>query len=149
MRAVIQRVRRASVTVDEQTVGQIEGGLLIYAAAAPDDGAADVEYIAEKAANLRIFPDADGKMNLSVAQAGGAALLVSAFTVLADARQGRRPSFDASAPGPVAEPLITALAQAIRARGLVVETGRFAAYMRVASVNDGPICILLDSRRQF
>lgn len=147
MRAVVQRVDSASVTVGDALVGKIERGLLVYAAAAPDDAAADVAYIAEKVAGLRVFSDADGKLNRSVSQAGGAVLLVSAFTVLADVRKGRRPSFDASAPGEVAAPLLDQLALAIRAEGVPVETGRFAAHMRVESSNDGPICVLLDSRR--
>jgi D-tyrosyl-tRNA(Tyr) deacylase len=149
VRAVIQRVAHAHVTVAGETVGQIGPGLLVYAAAAPDDADADVAYLAEKIAHLRIFPDAEYKMNLSVADAHGSVLLVSAFTVAADARQGRRPAFDASAPGPVAEPLIAQLGAAVRAYGLPVETGRFAAHMLVDSTNDGPICILLDSRRTF
>ncbi|MBP7746511.1 MAG: D-tyrosyl-tRNA(Tyr) deacylase [Phycisphaerae bacterium] len=147
MRAVVQRVTEARVTVDDALVGQIGAGLLVYAAAAPDDGAADVSYLAEKIAHVRVFPDADGKMNRSVIEAGGSVLLVSAFTVQADARKGRRPSFDTSASGPVAEPLVEQLVAGVRAYGLTVATGRFAAHMHVASVNDGPICILLDSRR--
>lgn len=149
MRAVIQRVSSASVVVDNEIVGKIDAGLLVYAAAAPDDGDDDVRYIAEKTALLRIFNDEAGKMNLSVSDVGGGVLLVSAFTAHADARKGRRPSFDSSASGDVAEPLLDKLAEAIRWQGLPVETGRFAAYMRVESVNDGPICILLDSRRLF
>jgi len=145
----VQRVSRAAVVVEGETVGQIGAGLLVYAAAAPDDGDDDIRYIADKVANLRIFPDSERKMNLSVADTRGGVLLVSAFTVYADARRGRRPSFDASASGEVAEPLIDRLAAAIRQRGLTVETGRFAAYMQVESTNDGPICILLDSRRTF
>lgn len=147
MRAVVQRVRRAAVRVDEQVVGRIDAGLLVYVAAAGDDAASDVEYVAGKVAGLRVFPDGDGKMNRSVGDVGGAVLVVSAFTVLADARKGRRPSFDASAPGPVAEPLVRELVGRLEARGLRVETGRFAAYMQVESENDGPICVLLDSRR--
>ncbi len=147
MRAVVQRVNQAKVTVDDEVTGQIGDGLLVYAAAAPDDNEEDVRYIAEKVAHLRIFPDARGKLNLSVIDAGGAVLLVSAFTVQADARKGRRPSFDSSASGEVAEPLVDQLVAAIRDFGLTVETGRFAAHMHVSSVNDGPICILLDSRR--
>jgi len=137
------------VAVGEEVVGRIEHGLLVYAAAAPDDTDQDVQYLAEKTAHLRIFPDAEGKLNRSVLEVGGAILLVSAFTVQADARRGRRPSFDSSAPGPVAEPLIDKLATAIRQYGLEVQTGRFAAHMHVRSVNDGPICVLLDSRRTF
>ncbi len=147
MRAVIQRVSEARVTVDGAVVGAIGPGLLVYAAAAPDDGGDDVRYIADKVAGLRIFPDARGKMNLSVIDADGAVLVVSAFTVQADARRGRRPSFDSSATGEIAEPLVERLIEAIAGRGLSVESGRFAAHMHVSSVNDGPICILLDSRR--
>ena len=152
MRAVVERVCQATVKVCQETgvettVGQIAKGLLVYAAAAPDDTDEDVRYVADKVAHLRIFPDAGGKMNLDVKQAGGGVLLVSAFSVHADARKGRRPSFDSSASGEVAGPLIEDLAEAIRGQGLSVATGRFAAYMHVAAVNDGPICILLDSRR--
>ena len=152
MRAIVERVRRATVRLPQEkggqlTAGQIGAGLLVYAAAAPDDTQEDVRYIADKVAHLRVFPDDQGKMNLDVSQAGGAVLLVSAFSVHADARHGRRPSFDTSASGPVAEPLIEKLADEIRAFGLSVETGKFAAYMLVAAINDGPICILLDSRR--
>jgi D-tyrosyl-tRNA(Tyr) deacylase len=147
MRAVVQRVRQASVEVGGEVVGRISAGLLVYAGAAPDDADEDVAYIADKVAHLRIFRDENDKMNLDVGQVGGAVLLVSAFTVQADARKGRRPSFDPCAPGEIAEPLIEQLADAIRGYGLTVETGRFAAYMQVAAVNDGPICILLDSRR--
>lgn len=146
MRAVIQRVSRASVHVAEECVGSISAGLLVYAAAAPQDQPDDVRSIADKVAHLRIFPDDAGKMNLDVLQAGGSVLLVSAFSVHADARKGRRPSFNTSAPGDVAEPLIAQLADVIRGHGLTVETGRFAAMMQVESVNDGPICILFDSR---
>lgn len=149
MRAVVQRVARASVRVLDEAVGRIERGLLVYAAAAPGDADDDVRYVADKVAHLRVFPDADDKLNLDVTQAGGAVLLVSAFTVQADARRGRRPSFDSSAAGEIAAPLIARLTDAIRSHGVTVETGRFAAYMRVESVNDGPICILLDSRRAF
>ncbi|MEW6197680.1 MAG: D-aminoacyl-tRNA deacylase [Planctomycetota bacterium] len=149
MRAVVQRVTRARVAVDGQTVGQTGPGLLVYAAAAPDDTDADIAYVADKVTHLRIFPDEEGKMNRSVLDIAGGVLLVSAFTVQADARKGRRPSFDASAPGEVAAPLIERLIAALRGHGLPVETGRFAAHMQVESVNDGPICILLDSRRAF
>lgn len=147
MRAVVQRIREASVLVDSEVVGAVGYGLLVYAAAAPDDGNADIAYLADKVAHLRVFPDADGRMNLSVIDCGGSVLLVSAFTVLADARRGRRPSLDASASPEVAAPLIERLAAALREAGLTVATGRFAADMRVSSVNDGPICVLLDSRR--
>ncbi len=149
MRAVVQRVCRAAVKTPDELAGHIRDGLLVYAGAAPDDTQRDVDYIADKVAHLRIFRDPADKMNLSVLDIGGAVLLVSAFTVQADARRGRRPSFDCCAPGEVAQPLIDALAEAIRAFGVPVETGRFGEHMRVASVNDGPICVLLDSRRTF
>ncbi len=137
-----------------EVVGAIGPGLLVYAAAAPDDGATDIRYIADKVVNLRIFRDAEDKMNLSLRDVGASAgaasvLLVSAFTVQADARKGRRPSFDSSATGSVAEPLIQNLVDALRELGVQVETGRFGAHMLVESVNDGPICVLLDSRRGF
>jgi D-tyrosyl-tRNA(Tyr) deacylase len=147
VRAVVQRVSSASVGVGGQFASRIGPGLLVYAAAAADDSDADVDYIADKIASLRVFPDAEDRMNLSVGQAGGSVLLVSAFTVLADARKGRRPSLDGAASRAVAEPLIEKLAAAIHAHGLAVETGRFAAYMQVESVNEGPVCVLLDSRR--
>jgi D-tyrosyl-tRNA(Tyr) deacylase len=154
MRAVVQRVLRGEVHVDGQSVGRIGAGLLVYAAAAADDASADVDYIVEKVAGLRIFRDAQGRMNLSLpewlAQGGDAdagVLVVSAFTVLGDARKGRRPSLDGAADGATAAPLVEQLAAGLRDRGLRVETGRFAACMQVESVNDGPICFLLDSRR--
>jgi len=149
MRAVVQRVQRARVTVAERVVGEIGSGLLVYAAAAPDDGSDDVRYVADKVVHLRVFPDDSGKMNCDVTQAGGEVLLVSAFTVHADARKGRRPSFDGSASGDVAAPLIEQLAAELRGLGVTVATGQFAAYMLVDSINDGPICVLLDSRRLF
>ncbi len=149
MRAVVQRVSRAAVRVGSEVTGRIDTGLLVYAAAAPDDGDEDVKYIADKVANLRIFMDAEEKMNLAVGDVGGGVLVVSAFTVLADARKGRRPSFVNSADGDVAEPLIEKLVAAIRAHGLTVNTGRFAARMQIPAVNEGPICILLDSTREF
>lgn len=149
MRALIQRVSRAQVIVSGESVGAIDGGLLVYAAAKPDDGPADVEYIAEKIAHLRIFQDSQGKMNLDVAQTGGAILLVSAFTLCADARKGRRPSFDSAASGSIAAPLVESLVQALRAFGLQVETGQFGADMLVESTNSGPITILLDSTKQM
>ncbi|MGE0479675.1 MAG: D-aminoacyl-tRNA deacylase [Phycisphaerae bacterium] len=147
MRAVVQRVARAAVVVGDETVGRIGRGLLVYVAAAPDDADADVRYLTEKIPHLRIFDDDTGKLNRSVLDLGGGVLVVSAFTVLADARQGRRPSFASSAPGTLAEPRIEQLVAGLRATGLTVATGRFAAPMQVESVNDGPICLLLDSRR--
>ncbi len=133
----------------DDVAGQIGPGLLVYVGAAPDDTEEDVRYIAEKIAHLRVFPDKAGKMNLSVIDIDGGVLIVSAFTAHADARKGRRPSFDSSASGDVAEPLIEHLVAEVGHYGLPVQTGRFAAYMLVESVNDGPICLLLDSRRLF
>jgi D-tyrosyl-tRNA(Tyr) deacylase len=135
------------VTVEGAIIGSIGTGLLAYVGAAPDDADSDVRYLAEKIATLRVFPDAEGKMNRSVLDIAGDILLVSAFTVTADARKGRRPSFDSSAPGEIARPLIERLETLLRATGVRVETGRFAAHMDVESSNDGPICIILDSRR--
>lgn len=149
MRAVVQRVSRARVLVDGEAVGRIDHGLLVYAAVAPDDAETDVQYIADKVIGLRVFRDEQDKMNLDVGQAGGAVLLVSAFSAHADARKGRRPSFDSAASGEIARPLIASLAAKVSQSGLRVETGRFAAHMLVESVNDGPICVLLDSRRLF
>lgn len=147
MRAVIQRVSRASVEVNGATVGAIERGFLVYAAAAADDSETDLQYIADKVANLRVFEDDAGKLNRSVLEVSGAVLLVSAFTVLADARKGRRPSFDSAAAPAVAEPMLQRLAAELAKSGMRVETGQFRAHMLVESINDGPICVLLDSRR--
>lgn len=144
---MVQRVSTASVRVDEAIVGKIGSGLLVYVAAAPDDTQTDVDYLADKVVNLRIFNDEAGKMNRSVLDVNGGVLAISAFTVLADARKGRRPSFEQSARGDVAQPLYDAFVAALRTRGVEVATGTFAAAMHVSSVNDGPICTLLDSRR--
>lgn len=149
MRAVVQRVSTASVAVDNDVIGHIGAGLLVYVAAAPDDTTDDVRYLADKIANLRIFNDDHGKLNRSLIEARGAVLLISAFALLGDARRGRRPSFTGSAPGDVAAPLVEDLATALRYIGLPVATGQFAAHMLIKSVNDGPITILLDSRRLF
>lgn len=148
MRAAVQRVAEAAVEVGDETVGRIGRGLLVYVGVAPDDGEADVQYIADKVRHVRIFPDAAGKMNLDVVQAGGGVLVVSAFSLLADARQGRRPAFDGAAPPDLANRLYERLCDMLSA-SVRVERGRFAAMMRVSSANDGPIHILLDSRRLF
>jgi len=149
MRAVVQRVASASVEVDGTVVGRIGKGLLVYVAVGAGDSESDAAYVADKVRHLRIFSDEAGKMNLDVVQAGGQVLVVSAFTVHADARKGRRPSFDAAARGTEAESLYEAVVEKLRAGGLEVQTGRFGAPMQVFSVNDGPICLLLDSRRIF
>lgn len=149
MRVAIQRVRETSVTVSGETVSQIRGGLLVYVGCATTDTEQDAEYLAQKTADLRIFPDDEGKMNRNVLEAGGGVLVVSAFTLQADARKGRRPSFDAAAAPDAASALCEAFIGALRAAGLNVCEGRFGAYMLVQSVNDGPVCILLDSKRLF
>lgn len=140
MRAVLQRVSRASVTVDGEVVGAIGPGLLALVAATHDDGPADVETTARKIAELRILPE-----ETSVAEAGAAVLVVSQFTLYGDTRKGRRPSWSRAAPGPVAEPLVDAVADALRARGIEVATGRFGALMQVELVNDGPFTVIVDT----
>ena len=149
MRAVVQRVRRARVTTGGTVAGEIGPGLLVFVGVANDDGPADVEYIAAKTRDLRIFPDDQGRMNRAVAEAGGAVLVVSQFTLQADCRKGRRPSFDGAAPGPIARALYEDVVAALRASGSSVSTGVFQADMDVELVNDGPVTILLDSRRMF
>jgi D-tyrosyl-tRNA(Tyr) deacylase len=149
MRAVVQRVSRASVTVDGQVVGRIAAGQLVLLGVAQNDTQADVEYLAEKLVNLRIFEDDEGKMNRSLAETGGQMLVVSQFTLLGDCRKGRRPSFIDAAPPELGEQLYEALVAAVEARGVKVATGVFRAQMNVELVNDGPVTILLDSRRLF
>jgi D-tyrosyl-tRNA(Tyr) deacylase len=149
MRAVVQRVSRATVQVAGQKVGHIEAGLLVYLGSADGDGPGDLAYIVDKIAGLRIFQDAEGKMNLAVGEVGGGVLVVPAFTTLADGRQGRRPSFAVAARPEAAEPAYEAVIAALAARGLKVQTGKFREHMDVESVNDGPICVLLDSRKTF
>lgn len=145
MRAVIQRVSSASVSVDAHTVGQIGRGLLILLGVGPADTAATAALMAEKTAQLRIFPDAQGRFNHSLIDSGGAALVVSQFTLYGDLRKGRRPSFAGAAPPEQAAPLVDAYVGALRDYGLTVATGVFGALMQVALVNDGPVTILLDS----
>ncbi len=146
MKAVVQRVAHAKVDVSGETIGAIERGLLVYLSVAEGDTKRDVEHIADKVAGLRIFEDEAGKMNLSVDQIGGALLVVSQFTLLGDTRKGRRPSFGAAmAPGP-AEQLYESFNDVLRTRGLPVSTGRFRADMKVSSLNDGPVTLLIDSR---
>ena len=145
MRAVVQRVTSANVTVDQQIIGQIGGGLLVLLGVEQGDRPADVEYTSDKLVGLRIFDDADGKMNLAVTEVSGAILLISQFTLLADTRKGRRPSFLQAADPKTAEDLYEQVATALRTR-VPVSTGRFQAHMLVSLVNDGPVTILLDSR---
>jgi len=149
MRAVAQRVRQASVEVDGQTVGSIEAGLLVYLGVAKDDTESDAGALAVKISGLRVFPDEEGVMNLSVQQAGGGVLVVSAFTTQGDARRGRRPSYEAAAPPEQAEPLYRAFCEQLARQGVRVERGRFQAAMKVSSINQGPVCILLDSKKLF
>ncbi|MSQ30719.1 MAG: D-tyrosyl-tRNA(Tyr) deacylase [Dehalococcoidia bacterium] len=150
MRAVVQRVLHARVTVsgdggDDVETGAIEGGLLVYLAVAPADTAVEADWMARKVAELRLFVGDGGFLDRSVQEAGGAVLLVSQFTLYADTRRGRRPDFTAAAPPDLAAPLVEAVAAVLRARGLRVAEGRFGAHMRVDSANDGPVTILLDS----
>ena len=149
MRAVVQRVQRASVTVGGEVAGRIEKGLLVFLGVGRDDTDADAGYLAEKVAGLRIFEDGAGKMNFSAAEAGGAVLVVSQFTLYGDVRRGKRPSFDAAAPPELARRLYELFAERIRAAGLRCETGRFQEMMDVELVNDGPVTILLDSGKAF
>jgi D-tyrosyl-tRNA(Tyr) deacylase len=145
MRAVIQRVSQASVTVDGQVVGKIGRGLLMLLGIGGGDGSDEVALLADKVVNLRIFPDEDGRFDRSVLDIGGEVLVVSQFTLYADTRRGRRPSFSDAAPPEVAAPLVDSFAQALRARGLVVASGVFGAHMSVDLQNDGPVTIVLDS----
>jgi len=141
MRLILQRVLRAAVDVGPERVGEIGPGLLVLAGVERGDGPPEVEQAAAKIRHLRIFEDDAGKMNLDVAQIGGGILLVSQFTLLASTDRGRRPSFERAAPPEVAEPLVAALAAALRGQGLEVATGRFGAHMRVSLVNDGPVTL--------
>ncbi len=146
---MVQRVRRAHVTIGDERTGEIAHGLLVLVGAVTDDTPEDAQQLVDKVAGLRIFGDDAGHMNLSVVEVGGALLLVSQFTLLGDARKGRRPSFvRAMAPGP-AEVLYDEVVKKARATGLVVATGRFRADMQVELVNDGPVTILLDTRKLF
>ena len=149
MRAVVQRVNEASVTVEGKRVGEIERGLLVYLGAAKGDEPKDVEYISEKIAGLRVFPNDDGRMSLSVGDVGGAVLVVSQFTLFGDVRRGRRPSFDGAADPEDAERLYLELVQRLRGKGLPVETGTFRARMLVQSTVDGPVTIQIDSRKLY
>ena len=149
MRAVVQRVLSARVLVGGVVVGEIGPGLVVLLGVASQDTASDVQYIAGKIGDLRIFGDDHGKMNRSVAEAGGGVLIVSQFTLYGDCRKGRRPSFDAAASPPVARALYEDVARLLRDAGLQVETGTFQAVMQVELVNDGPVTVLLDSSRQF
>ena|SRR5436190_4948896 len=145
MRALLQRVTQASVAVDGAVVGEIGAGLLILLGVAKPDTAADAEYLADKILNLRIFSDAEGKMNRSLLDTGGSVLVVSQFTLYGDCRKGRRPGFDAAAPAEQARALYESFAEIARRSGLRVETGVFQAHMEVALVNDGPVTLMLET----
>lgn len=149
MRSVVQRVLSASVTVDGVEVGVIGHGLLVLVAVQADDGPADLDFMRKKLVNLRIFADPEGRMNLSVRQVGGSVLLVSQFTLFGDCRKGNRPSFTRSAAPGVAEELYLQLVQAVEREGVPVQTGTFQAMMKVHSVNDGPVTLIIDSKKDF
>ena len=146
MRAVLQRVSRAAVVIDGETVGAIERGLLVLLGVAPTDTPAEAQWLAEKTAGLRIFNDEVGKMNLSVADVRGAVLVVSQFTLYGDSRKGRRPSFIGAATPDLAVPLYEEFVNTLRSLGLPVATGRFGAMMQVELVNDGPVTLILDTK---
>lgn len=149
MRAVVQRVTSARVTVGARITGEIGAGLLVLLGVEQNDGPQDVQYIAAKIRDLRIFQDDAGKMNLSVLDRQGGVLVVSQFTLSGDARNGRRPSFASAAPPDIARALYEDVVRELKTSGLRVETGEFQAMMHVALVNDGPVTILLDSRKTF
>lgn len=149
MRCVVQRVSRASVVSEGTMTGAIEAGFLCLVGAEVGDEESDLRYIADKVAGLRVFEDDQDKMNLSIQDVQGKVLLVSQFTLLGDARHGRRPSFSAAERPEKAAPMLDSLAQKLRDKGITVETGRFQTHMEVSLVNNGPVTILLDSRKGF
>ncbi|GMV93615.1 MAG: D-aminoacyl-tRNA deacylase [Candidatus Hydrogenedentota bacterium] len=149
MRAVVQRVLESSVSVDGRTVGRIGKGLLVLLGVAEDDGEQDAQYLADKIVGLRCFSDSDSKFNLSIEDVGGGVLAISQFTLFGDCRRGRRPSFTSAARPEKAVPLYESFVTSLRERGLTVETGEFGAHMDVHLVNDGPVTLLLDSKKVF
>jgi len=149
MRSVVQRVKRASVIVNGETVGKISAGLLVLLAVGQDDGEKDVIWMVDKLVGLRIFEDEVGKMNCSVIDVGGEILMVSQFTLYGDCRSGKRPSFTTAAPPEQAKALFEQIIEATRSRGLKVETGIFQAEMDVELINNGPVTLLLDSEKKF
>jgi len=148
MRACVQRVSQAQVAVDEEVCGRIEHGLVVLLGVASDDTPDDARQLAEKIVGLRIFDDARGKMNLALAEVRGAMLVVSQFTLLGDCRKGRRPSYLAAAPPELAESLYEKFAAEVARQGITVATGRFRQHMQVSLTNDGPVTLLLDTRRE-
>jgi D-aminoacyl-tRNA deacylase len=149
MRAIVQRVTQAQVTVNAEVVGKIDRGLLVLLGVSREDTEKDADYLAEKITGLRIFADENGKMNLDVAAIGGAVLVVSQFTLYGDVRRGKRPSFDAAAAPERARQLYEYFVERIRVAGLSCQTGKFQEMMQVELVNDGPVTILLDSGKTF
>jgi len=149
MRAVVQRVSSAKVVVGERTVGEVGRGLLVFVGVEQGDGPGDVHYIAGKIHDLRMFEDEAHHLNRSIQEVGGSVLVVSQFTLAADCRKGRRPSFDDAAPPPIAKSLYEDVISELRDRGLTVATGEFQATMQVSLVNDGPVTLLLDSRKRW
>ena len=149
MRCVVQRVTHSRVTVDGEETGRIERGFMVLVGAQEGDVQADMDYCVKKICGLRVFEDENDKMNLSLKDVGGKVLLVSQFTLLGDARHGNRPSFSDAARPDVAAPMVEQMRRAIEAQGIPVETGRFQTHMMVELVNDGPVTILLDSRKGF
>jgi D-tyrosyl-tRNA(Tyr) deacylase len=149
MRAVIQRVSKASVAVEGRVIGEIGSGLLVLLGVSGSDREADADYLAEKVAGLRVFEDGDGKMNYSVADLAGEVLVISQFTLYGDVRRGKRPSFDAAARPEMARSLYKYFVAQLRQRGLRCQTGQFQAMMSVSLVNEGPVTVLLDSSKLF
>ena len=149
MRAVVQRVSSSRVTVDERVTGEVKKGLLVLLGVTHDDTSKDVDYMVDKATNLRIFEDENDKMNLSLKDIGGEVMAVSQFTLYGDARKGRRPSFSDAARPDVANPLYEEFVEKLRAQGITVGTGEFGAHMMVELTNDGPVTILLESKKAF
>ena len=145
MRVLLQRVSEAAVTIDGETVGKCGRGFLLLVGVTHGDTVEHADFLADKCANLRVFEDENGKMNLSLKDVNGTILAVSQFTLYADTRRGRRPSFIEAAPPPVSEPLYNTFVEALRKQGIHVETGRFGADMKVSLVNDGPVTILLEN----
>ena len=149
MRAVVQRVASSRVTVDERVTGEVKKGLLVLLGVTHDDTSKDVDYMVDKVTNLRIFEDENDKMNLSLKDIGGGVMAVSQFTLYGDARKGRRPSFSDAARPDVANPLYEEFVEKLRAQGITVGTGVFGAHMMVELTNDGPVTILLESKKAF
>lgn len=149
MRAVVQRVKRANVTVDNKVIGEINHGILLLLGVEGDDDEKDLEYMCDKVPNLRIFEDENGKMNKSLLDVGGSILVISQFTLLGDARKGRRPSFTEAAQPDKAIPMYAKLISSMKEKNIFTQEGEFGADMQVELVNDGPVTILLDSKKGF